>query len=221
MKNIFYLILFLISVSLTSCFDIIEDITINENGTGKVKMIFNFSQSKSNIDKLLMLKEVNGHKIPSIEKIVSKVESVRDSIEAIKGINNVTTKLNTESFIAEVEFNFDKVERLNTVYYELWKMAHKPSVRYENYFSYKNKIFNRRGGSFINLLNQRTKGADRNIFVGAKIISVLKLSNTIISYTNNKSKLATNQKIVILQLPVSNLILNAKLLHNTIKIKND
>lgn len=220
MKKTVYLILVLLATSLTSCFDIIEDITLNENGTGKVKMIFNFSQSKSNINKLLMLKEVNGHEVPSIEKIVAKIDNIKDSINNINGISGVTTKINIENYITEFEFNFDKIERLNTVYYELWKMAHAPSVRFEKYFSYQNHIFTRKGGTFINLLNQRTQGADRNIFVGAKIISVLKLPNTVESFTNNKSKLAGNQKIVILQLPVSSLILNAKLLHNLIKIKN-
>jgi len=69
MKQFYLILVISVSLLLGSCFEVIEDITIRKNGSGHVKVILNASQSRSDIAALLLLKEVNGHPIPSLAKI--------------------------------------------------------------------------------------------------------------------------------------------------------
>ena len=56
-KFLFIVMLF----GLSSCFEIIQEIDLNEDGSGHLEVVLNFSRSQTKIDALLLLDQVNGH----------------------------------------------------------------------------------------------------------------------------------------------------------------
>jgi hypothetical protein len=49
---------------LTSCIELIDDITINSDGSGKLKYSINLSSSKTECNSLILLDSLNGYKVP-------------------------------------------------------------------------------------------------------------------------------------------------------------
>ncbi|MFK8038224.1 MAG: hypothetical protein AB8B74_08050 [Crocinitomicaceae bacterium] len=219
MKGLQLFILAILTLSLTSCFEIIEDITINKNGTGKIKLIINASQSKTDINALMLLKEVNGYEVPSIQKINTKLKSLTDSIANTKGFSNVTSSFDTDNFIIVVEADFDKVARLNNGIFKLWNRYDSQNAIEEPYFSYSNNSFYRQSGKLFNLLYLRLKTADRKVLDGATYTALYRFDELIESQKNALAIISKNQKVVFLKLPVEKLIENATNWNNTITLK--
>jgi len=78
---------------LTSCFDFIEDINLNANGSGSIKATLNLSKSSTKVASLMKLKSVNGIQIPTKEKIKSETEDMIRILKNTPGISQVQYNL--------------------------------------------------------------------------------------------------------------------------------
>src|SRR5690606_21317732 len=99
----------------SSCFQIIEDITVREDGSGTVTLTANLSQSRTKLTSIMLLDSVNGYKVPSQADIRAEMAGLAQQLSAISGISNVTYQVNFETYIAVVKFAFDDVSNLNGV----------------------------------------------------------------------------------------------------------
>ena len=211
-------ILGLLAFTLSGCFEIIEDVTVHDDGSGKIKFIFNASQSKSDINALLLLKEVNGYKVPSISKIKYKLESFTDSVKNTPGFSDVKSHFDTDNFIITFEAEFDKVERLNTGIFNLWHRYDPGSAVKETYFSYKNQTFYRSPESLFNLLYRKLKDADRQALTNATYTALYRFDKDVESQKNPSAIISKNKKVVFLKVPIQTLISHSTNWKNTIKL---
>jgi hypothetical protein len=70
LKQFYKLWLFIILIPiLSSCFEVIEEIAIKNDGTGDVVLTINLSQSKTKVASVMLLDSVQGYKVPSKQKI--------------------------------------------------------------------------------------------------------------------------------------------------------
>ena len=83
----FLIILVLPLLSLTSCIEIFDDLTIHNDGSGTFKYNVNLSSSKLKINSILALDSLNGVKVPSIEEIKSEIARVKSKFEIKPGID--------------------------------------------------------------------------------------------------------------------------------------
>ena len=51
---------------LSSCFDIVEEIDLNENGSGTYGITLNLSQSKIRLSSIMLLDSSQGYKVPKV-----------------------------------------------------------------------------------------------------------------------------------------------------------
>jgi len=218
MRQLKFFILIGLSTLLTGCFEIIEELKLNEDGSGKFTMIFNFSQSKTDINTILLLDEIHGYKVPSIQEINLKIERFKDSISQVKGISNVKTDFNDREYILEFSCEFDQVERLNEGIYKLWHYRDKSNARLEDYFRYQNHVFYRNSGTLIEVLYQKMKLTDREVLQGAQYTSVYQFSDEVVAQNNSLAKVSSSKNIVFLRSPIHQLLLNPKLFRNSIKL---
>ncbi|MEM1220975.1 MAG: hypothetical protein AAGH79_18785, partial [Bacteroidota bacterium] len=80
MKNFsVYCMLFLVSFLLTGCFEIKEQVHLKKDGTGRVTLTMNLSESKVNVANYLKMGEVNGIKIPDIREIEAEFQKVKSA----------------------------------------------------------------------------------------------------------------------------------------------
>lgn len=220
MKIIKYFFLFCICLSLTSCFDIIDKISLKADGSGEYAVILNASKSKTRLQSISKMETINGKKVPKKSEIENKVNQASSVFKSVPGISNVKTSLDFGNFIIKLSCNFKKIENINsgleqlkakniigkTVPTQLYKqnVAEKTFIRY--------KI-----GSYKNEYDKLSK-ADKEVFSDATYTSILQLENVIKSQTNNSYTVSPNKKAIKLNGNILDFILQKKQIQNTISL---
>lgn len=199
MKKIQYILLIIISLIQFSCFEVVEEVSLKKDGSGSFKYTVNFSQSSSKIKALMMLDEVEGHKVPTEQKIESEFDKICELSKKVIGISNVTKSTDFYNYIFEYNCDFQKVENLNTI---LDSLSHKAeSLDYEKteYFSYSKdkKVFSRTGDDVLKKLYDKMSESQRGIFVGAQYTGLYRFEEEVESVNEEKAIVSVNKKAVL------------------------
>jgi hypothetical protein len=109
-KVIFFLIITLLSLS--SCIEIIDDLTIKTDGSGTFKYTINLSSSKIKVNSILALDSIDGKKVPRLDEIKQKIEQFLKTLDAQNGISNVKFEDNYTDFIFKFQCDFTNVSTL-------------------------------------------------------------------------------------------------------------
>src|SRR5215467_9166472 len=89
LKKILFPLSFFLLLSLSSCFQLIEEINLNADGSGDMQLTLNLSQSKSKLASVMLLDSVNGHKIPKDKDIQKFMNETVDYLKKSEGISNI------------------------------------------------------------------------------------------------------------------------------------
>jgi len=214
-----YFILAIIIFSLTSCFEITEDITIHKDGSGQANYIFNFSQSQTKINALLLLETVNGYKVPSRHQINQKISVFMDSLKMQKGITNVKYSYDEKLFILKLSANFDNVNRLNNGVYQFWQKFDKTNAKKERYYNYTKKAFYHQPGNLFHQLYLKLKQADKDVLDGATYTILFRFDQKVVSQTQPEGKISKQGNIVFLKLPLQSIVNQPFLFKNYIVLQ--
>lgn len=106
-KNIIFLFALLFSVS--SCIEIMDDLTIHADGSGTFRYNINLSSNKIKVNSILALDSLDGQKVPKIEDIKEKVQLFIKTLDAQSGISNVKVEENYTDFIFKFSCDFTNV----------------------------------------------------------------------------------------------------------------
>lgn len=105
-SSVSFLLLFF---AFSSCIQIIDDITINNDGSGTMKYTINLSSSKIKINSILALDSINGKKVPSLDEIEEKLVSFKKKLDNQTGISNVSLEYNFTDYIFKLQCDFANV----------------------------------------------------------------------------------------------------------------
>ena len=111
MRYFVFLVSFLL-LGLTSCIEIIDDLSVKSDGTGTLKYTVNLSSSKVKVNSVLALDSLDGKKVPSIEEIKQKIDQFVKTLDAQNGISNVKVDANYSEFIFKFQCDFGSVSQL-------------------------------------------------------------------------------------------------------------
>ncbi|WFO15142.1 hypothetical protein M601_014875 [Cellulophaga baltica 4] len=117
----------------TSCFEVLEEINLNSDGSGTMLVTFNLSRSKSKIASVMLLDSVNGYKVPSKDDINLALKDAENHLKTINGISNIKKTADFENYIFTLSCNFDKVANLDAVFQDLIRQQNKKG---KNKFQY-------------------------------------------------------------------------------------
>ena len=109
----------LILFSLTSCIEIIDDVTVKNDGSGTMKYTINLSASKVKINSILALDSLDGKKVPSKDEIETKITSFIRKMKTKTGISNVLMESNLTDFIFKFQCDFTSVTALQSALKEV------------------------------------------------------------------------------------------------------
>ena len=112
MKKI--VVLFVLFLSLVSCIEISDDLTIHNDGSGTLRYKINLSSSKVKVNSILALDTIDGKKVPSIQEISSKVGDFARILDAQTGISNVVIEENYTDFILKFSCDFTSIMALQS-----------------------------------------------------------------------------------------------------------
>jgi hypothetical protein len=222
MKKHSIIIAILCSFFLSSCLEILEDVKINSDGTGTYKINLNLSQSKSQLDKILAQDSIQGKTIPKPAKITSEFNKLIAELKTQAGITTVTSELDLTNYIVKLSFNFDKIESLNIAINNIIKLKDPNAPLNPITYAFTGKTFTRTLNS--ELMGQAARDKDKvSAFVSnleqAKITSIMRFENNIISSNHTEAKISSNQKNCFEQVGLNQLLSNSNLYTHLITLQ--
>lgn len=208
----------IILLSLTSCFEIVEDVTFKKDGTGIFKLIVNLSQSKNEINSLMKLDSSAGYNIPTEREINTYLDQALRTLKTTEGLTNVSIKRDFKNWIFEVRTNFKNTENLEKGLINLHSdFSGGEPFTFRNKLKYNGKTVERE----VQTLDEKTrkelnKPTEKKIFAKAKYTTIYRFESTIEKSSNTRAKVSPTKKAIMLQSNVLNIINGKETIQNQI-----
>lgn len=195
-----------------SCFKITEKIKHHNNQSGEYSFTIDFSQSWLKTKSAILLKEVEGVKIPSEEEISNKINFLKQEAAKIDGITKVSTTTDFTNYVATISLEYDSAEALNKVLNLL------SSKKNQVFCKASSGVFERFASYVLpeNILKNPKRKSDLE---EAIITTIYTFDKEILQVSNPSSKVAKNKKTVFLQQNIYNAIKKPALMNNRIQLK--
>jgi len=211
----------LIMLFLSSCFEVVEDITFKKDGSGTLKLIVNLSQSKNEINSLIKLDSSSGYKIPSVSDINYYIEQVERTLKTTEGLTKVELKKDFTNWLFELSLDFKQTENLQAGFKNLYSdFSGKDNFAYLTLVMFDGKRFERDMQAPEQEVQERlNRPTEKRIFSKAKYTSIYRFEKPIDTYSNKKAKISPTRKAIMFQGNVLNLINGNETIQNTIILK--
>jgi hypothetical protein len=215
------LFILLLPLLFTSCFEIIEDVHINTNGSGKISVTLNLSQSKTKLKTIMLMDSINGYKIPSKTDINTELNNAVKTLKGIKGLSNIKSSSDFDAYIFKISCNFTDIDKLNQVVSTFARMNNFIIPKGSSYFDYnqKTKIFTRNYETDLAKSFNSIKKKDKEVFDNASYVTVYHFDNTIIESKNKSAHINKNKTAIMIKVSAQDIINNTRTIKNQIKLK--
>lgn len=204
-----YFLLILVLCFFSSCFQIIEEVNVANNGSGTVNLTVNLSASKTKVASLMLLDSVNGYKVPSKQTIQKEMEEAVNYLKNSSGISNVKKTLDFDNYIATISFSFKNITNINHVNQNVLKKMKIKAINNSSYsFNPETGIFYRRYTHTKEALIEynKLKPEVKNVFKEANYTSIYRFEKPVASSSNPLSKVSKTRKAVMLNTGIMGLI---------------
>jgi len=210
LKQFYTLLLFGLAIPFfSSCFQIIEEITMKNDGTGDVVLTINLSQSKTKVASVMLLDSVQGYKVPSKQKIQQELNQAVAYLKKMDGISNVKSTSDFNNYIASISFSFKEVSNINNI---TMNILARQKIKAANTSSYSynktTKTFSRKYQSVATAKTEfnKLKSQDKAVFNGASYTSIYRFESLVTSTSNPASNVSKSKKAVMLKSNITDLI---------------
>ena len=205
----------------TSCFEIIEEVSFNKDGSGHVTLTLNLSKSKTKLNSIMLLDSINNYNVPSESKIRGQIAEAINRVKKIEGISNLKNTINFDEFIFTVSCDFENTDALNTVISNFSTEKDAAMIRQQKHFSFdkSQNTFTRNYHYDISKEFKKTKMEDRKVFETASFTTIYRFETPIISSKNTTAKIASSKKAIMLRVNAQDIIQNRNSIKNQIKLQ--
>jgi len=222
LKQFYKLLLFIVLIPvLSSCFEVIEEISMKNDGTGDVVLTINLSQSKTKVASVMLLDSVQGYKVPSKQKIQQELNEAVAYLKKSEGISNVKSTSDFNNYIATISFSFKDVANINNITKNILAQQKIKATNTSSYsYNKTTKTFNRKYQAVGTAKTEfnKLKAKDKAVFNGATYTSIYRFESVVTSSTNPASNVSKSKKAVMLKSSIMDLI-NGKInVSNTIQL---
>lgn len=221
MKYYKYTLLLTLALLFSSCFEVIEEVILNDDGSGHITMTVNMSQSKTKMKSIMLMDSINNYKVPSRADIEKNMAKMLDEIKSVNGVRNVVHKMNFEEFIFSVSCDFENVDVLNSVISHFSTDNYKANLASNKQFEYDKsaKTFSRNYHFNLSREIDKVKQRDREVLQDATVTTIHRFESSVASSANAHSKVAGNKKAVMLRVDVTDMISDKKNIKNSITLQ--
>lgn len=224
MKLLFVSLLVILFSTLSSCIEIIDDITVNNDGSGTFKYTVNLSSSKVKINSILSLDSLDGKKVPSISDISSKLSKLEDQLAEQEGISNLNFTSDYTNFIFKINCDFSSLKNLQAAVKEIALKENNgkaiPELDIEWLIFENNYLIRSIPHITIAKASQINK-TDTDLMKEGVYTSITRFENEVTESENKSARISKNKKAVMVRTNPYLLIQNPQLLDNTIHIKEN
>lgn len=222
LKQLYKLLLFIVLIPiLSSCFEVVEEISMKNDGTGDVVLTINLSQSKTKVASVMLLDSVQGYKVPSRQKIQEELNEAVAYLKKSEGISNVKSSSDFNNYIATISFSFKDVSNINNITKNILAQQKIKATNTSSYsYNKATKTFNRKYQAIGTAKTEfnKLKAKDKAVFNGATYTSIYRFESLVTSSSNPASNVSKSKKAVMLKSSIMDLI-NGKInVSNTIQL---
>ncbi len=218
----YYIVSFLLIFSLSGCFEVIEEITLNDDGSGHITMTVNFSQSKTKLNSIMLMDSINDYKVPSTADIDTQIKKMVSEVKAVDGVSNVQYQTDFENYIFSVSCDFASIDVLNDIITHFVTSEVKArDLRKNKQFSYDagKKIFKRNYHYNLAREIENMRKKDREVLDDASVTTIYRFESDIVSCQNKDAKISGSKKAIMLKVDAEDMITNKNNIKNTIHLK--
>ncbi len=216
-----YLVFLLVFLSLTSCVEIIDDLSFKSDGSGTFKYTVNLSASKVKVNSILALDSLDGKKIPTIQEIKDKIIKYKELISQKEGISNVKVETDFTNFVLKFQCDFSSITVLQKAIKEIVIDESKTKKEIENvWLTWEGNRLIRSVPSITGDLTSRLKKEDIEGLKKGNYVSITRFDRTIEKCDNIASQISANKMAVMLKMSPYALIQNVHLLDNSILLSD-
>lgn len=214
-------LLFILPFFFCGCIEIIDDITVHNDGTGSFKYSINLSSSKIKVNSILALDSLNGKKVPDMGEIVEKIQSFKNTLETQPGISNVKTEFNQVEFILKVSCDFSNVVALQNGIKETLVAISKEKnteIYNSNWISWDGKTLSRLIPNALAVKAKAYENSDMDLLKNGSYTSISRFDRAIDKTTNVNAKINPSKTATMLRVNTYDLRQNNHLIENTISL---
>jgi len=204
----------------SGCFEILEEVTIHENGSGNATITLNISQSKTRLASIMLMDSINGYNVPTKAEIRSHIKELAQKIKKTQGVSNVHTVVNFEDYIFSLSCDFATVDALNKVLSSISSKKDAAMMAKKKPFSFdkKRKVFSRNYHYNIASEFKKIKRDDREILDGASVTTIYRFDKPVVRTKNKACRVSKSKKAVFLKVSAEDLVKGRKNIKNQIQL---
>ncbi len=225
MKTLRYipiLILFLFTVS--SCVEIIDDLSLNADGSGTFKYTVNLSSSKVKINSILALDTLDGRRVPSLEEIKSDINRLISAFRTKDGITEVTLDANYDDYMFKISCDFNSLISLQNAIKDVirdeTKYKDSPELDHD-WLSLNDNVLERSVPQITLERAKEIKQSDKALLKEGSYTSITRFNKVIADFKNQNAMVSKNGMAIMLKTDPYSLIEDHHLLDNTIYLNSD
>lgn len=207
---------------LTSCIELLDDITLNNDGSGTFKYSINLSSSKTKVNSILALDSIDGKKVPKKSEIEQKIIEFKKSLSSQSGISNVNVSYNFDDFVFKLSCDFDNVKNLQVGIENTIKKLSISNVSNETeWITFSSNKLER---DIPNIATDRFKNynwIDVDLLKSGTYTSISRFDRIVESYSNTLTKVSKTKTSVMLQVKTDEIFVNPTILKNKIILKGE
>jgi len=220
MRTVASLFLFVCLISLTGCFEIVEQLFLKTDGSGDFQMVLNLSKSRTRLNSIMKMKTINGHDVPSKEDIRYRLSEIEKTVSKTAGISNVKTSIDFDNFIASINCNFKNVAALNNAVKNIYLKENAGKKAPEKIYEYNAGVFQRWNKYSFKDDYTKLSNADKEVFATANYTAIFKFESAVSAASNKETRIAPSKKAVMLKLNTLDVITEKKSIENKINLTN-
>ncbi len=220
-KLVTFLLLLCLPVLFSSCFEIIEEINLNTDGSGTMVITVNLSQSKTKVASILLMDSINGYKVPQKADIQREINAAVANLKTMPGISNVKSSTDFNNYIASISFSFKDVSNVNNISKKILEAQKLKSTNISTY------SYNKATGTFAREYKyyaaakteyNKLKKEDKEIFKTATYTGIYRFQAPIARHNNQLAKVSKSQKAIMHKCSMMELINGSVSLSNQIQL---
>ena len=203
----------------SSCIEISDDLTLNNDGSGTLRYKINLSASKIKVNSILALDSLDGKPVPSKAEISAKINEFVRILDAQVGISNVLIEENYTDYIFKFSCDFTSIRNLQDgIKLSLAQISNdKLSTSAEQFWlSWDGNTLVRSIPTYVTQQIKNYKLEEEEKLKEGVYTSIARFERPVASFENKLSTLSKNQMAVMVRTNTFDLKNNQHLLDNTI-----
>lgn len=204
---------------LSSCIEIIDDVQMNNDGSGTFKYTINLSASKVKITSILALDSLDGKKVPSRTEITDRISAISKKLASKSGISNVSIDPDMISYVFKLRCDFSSISALQNAIKEIVKEESKDQQIKEldhNWMVWDGSKLIRSIPDITVGQAKKLKSEDIELLKQGNYTSITRFERPVDRFENENAALSNNKLAVMIKTNPYLLSQNYNLLENTI-----